>query len=550
MIIWSTQRGNGQDVATHFLNSLDNEVVELLEIVGFVSENPHGAMAETQLQAETMTKCRNYIYSVAVNPDPKQPAWTEEMRIDHRDRMFQALGLDGQPYFAVRHVKHGREHYHYAISRIDAENGKAIHLSFDHDKQMKVSRSFCRDWGIELPKGYEKGLNERSGEQLLLHEKRQQEITGISKEERKKIVTELWQRSDSAKAFVTGLEEHGYILCTGKRDYVLLDYYGGMNALPRLVAGREIRIADIRDRLKKDFPPEELPDVEEAKNEIDKYRSETEKFDEFGGLKFKKGQLEWAQKRKQADIERRQIERKKRYDKEEETLLDLQRGKRNQLRREYFLQRDAINHEREQSQRTGVAAVFARYSGYELFEQKRQRFQDHRRLQEYQREKELLVQKQNMQTHQLQLQQKAQIDALEREKISLAQVAKREKQALQTQNLRNERMIQRKGPEHVPSNVLEYSPWQGRKANLLKAKNKFVEMVEEKIKPLGRSVKNEHQEENANQARSPDQVPEQPEKNPRHDFDEARVEAPAPVTREPDIRPNQSQENGGPSLTR
>jgi len=63
-------------------------------------------------------------------------------------------------------------------------------------------------------------------------------------------------------------------------------------------------------------------------------------------------------------------------------------------------------------------------------------------------------------------------------------------------------------------------------------------------------VKNEHQEENANQARSPDQVPEQPEKNLRHDFDEARVEAPAPVTREPDIRPNQSQENGGPSLTR
>ena len=79
MIIWSTQRGNGQDVATHFLNSLDNEVVELLEIVGFVSENPHGAMAETQLQAETMTKCRNYIYSVAVNPDPKQPAWTESV---------------------------------------------------------------------------------------------------------------------------------------------------------------------------------------------------------------------------------------------------------------------------------------------------------------------------------------------------------------------------------------------------------------------------------------------------------------------------------------
>ena len=36
---------------------------------------------------------------------------------------------------------------------------KAVHMAFDHDKLMMVTREFARDHGLELPEGYfkEKG---------------------------------------------------------------------------------------------------------------------------------------------------------------------------------------------------------------------------------------------------------------------------------------------------------------------------------------------------------------------------------------------------------
>lgn len=38
------------------------------------------------------------------------------------------------------HVKHGREHCHVVWSRIDVDQKRAVHLAFDHDKLMRVTR--------------------------------------------------------------------------------------------------------------------------------------------------------------------------------------------------------------------------------------------------------------------------------------------------------------------------------------------------------------------------------------------------------------------------
>ncbi len=71
--------------------------------------------------------------------------------------------------------------------------------------------------------------------------------------------------SDSPKAFVQALADRGYILATGKRPYVLVDLYGHMNALPKLIDDKTVRTKDIRAFLEAEFPPESLPTVEEAR---------------------------------------------------------------------------------------------------------------------------------------------------------------------------------------------------------------------------------------------------------------------------------------------
>ena len=74
-------------------------------------------------------------------------------------RTEKRLGLTGQPRL-IYHVKRDRqgiprEHYHAIWSRIDVER-RAIHMAYDQDKLMTVTREFARDHGLRLPEGYDK----------------------------------------------------------------------------------------------------------------------------------------------------------------------------------------------------------------------------------------------------------------------------------------------------------------------------------------------------------------------------------------------------------
>lgn len=156
MIPFASQRGGGQDLATHLLNAHDNDMVELLDVRGAVTGDLHGAFKEWQVQAETLTRCRKYLYSMSITPDPAQGPLTREQYFDYIRRTEEALGLGEQPRAVVLHIKHGREHCHVVWSGIDAEQQRAVHLAFDRDKLMRVTRVFTRDHGLDLPGGYEK----------------------------------------------------------------------------------------------------------------------------------------------------------------------------------------------------------------------------------------------------------------------------------------------------------------------------------------------------------------------------------------------------------
>lgn len=166
MIPKASQRAGGQDLTTHLLNAFDNEYVEVAEVRGVIATDLHGAFAEWEAIAHALTKCRNYLYSLLVNPDLAQGQLSRDQYRDYAQRVEEAMGLTGQPRVLVFHIKNGREHCHIVWSRIDAQVGKAIHQAFDHEKLMMVTQEFARDHGLSLPAGYERGGDDRKRKSL------------------------------------------------------------------------------------------------------------------------------------------------------------------------------------------------------------------------------------------------------------------------------------------------------------------------------------------------------------------------------------------------
>ena len=163
-----------------------------------------GAFAEWEAQAHALTRCKNYLYSLSINPDNRQGELTREQYFDYIARAEERLGLSDQPRAVVFHIKHGREHCHVVWSRIDPFQEKAIHMAFDHDKLMMVTREFARDHGLELPDGYFKEKGAEKTRQETVYDMAKKRATGLSKEDHIEAVTDAWRASDNAAGFRPG----------------------------------------------------------------------------------------------------------------------------------------------------------------------------------------------------------------------------------------------------------------------------------------------------------------------------------------------------------
>lgn len=265
MISKGNQRAGGQHLATHLLNQIDNERVQVMDIRGSIANDLHGAMAEWQATA-TGTKCKKYLYSLSINPDPKQRPLSREEFQDFIARTEKSLGLENQPRAIVFHTKHGREHCHVAWSRIDTEKLKAVQLSHDRQKLRTVVQEFARDYGLELTQAMKKNRGKDRYEDRKkyksLADRQQEERTGISKQDRQKEITEAWSQTTTGKAFIQALEKRGYIPAQGnKRAYVVIDRYGEVHSLSRQIDGA--RAKDVTTRLH-DTPLESLPTAQNA----------------------------------------------------------------------------------------------------------------------------------------------------------------------------------------------------------------------------------------------------------------------------------------------
>ncbi len=289
MILKGNQRGGGQQLAAHLLNSFDNERVEVADVRGTVAQDLSGFFGEIAAHARG-TKCRKFIYSLSVNPDQHQGHWTREQYLDLLERTERSLKLVGQPRAVVFHEKRDkdgvlREHCHVAWSRIDTGGMKAVQIAHDRLKLRSVARDFARDHGLQLPDGMNAGRNNKKfndrARQENLGERQQQERTGVTKAEHMATLAFCWNNTSNGAAFVKAMEDKGYILARGDdRAYVVIDLYGEIHSLSRYLIGAA-KSKEMYERLS-GHPKESLPGVEAARATAAKNLQEKQKVQDSG----------------------------------------------------------------------------------------------------------------------------------------------------------------------------------------------------------------------------------------------------------------------------
>jgi len=177
------------------------------------------------------------------------------------------LGFEGQPRAVVLHQKQGRQHLHVVWARTDIDTMTLRSDSMNYPAHERASKALELEFGQEpVPGKHAKRDREKQPEfpnAAVNHAEWQQaERTGINPADRKDQITALKQASDSPQAFMSALEEQGYILARGdRRDFVLVDEAGEVYSLRRQLHG--MKAADLREYMK-GLDPEILPSAEQA----------------------------------------------------------------------------------------------------------------------------------------------------------------------------------------------------------------------------------------------------------------------------------------------
>ena len=424
MIPKASQRGGGQQLATHLMNAIDNERVELLALRGSVARDLHGAFAEWEAQSSA-TKCRKYLYSLSINPDPRQRQLSRPEIADFIHRIEKRLGLEQQPRAVVCHIKNGREHFHVAWSRIDLEKMKAVQLSHDRHKIRAAVLEFTREKRLEIPGRLKDKFNGRAHRETLA-EKQQEERTGISKAERRKQITEAWNKSDSGQSFIAALKDKGYTLAQGdRRGYVLLDRHGEIHALARQIEGAKTK--HITERLR-DFPPDKLPTAAQVREQA-RAAAPALSLKDFFRLKAdnQRAALIQQQRDRRAKLEARQKAIQERQNAERTALLALHHDRNK-----------AIADERRGREPTGLAKFLGKVTGIERLRKNRQQQADAQRTKAQRESIDQLTRRQERERRDL-----------ARHFRALGRVEKRELRSVETK-IRREILTQQRAQQRTP----------------------------------------------------------------------------------------------------
>jgi hypothetical protein len=435
MILKGNQRGGGQQLAAHLLNSFDNERVEIADVRGAVARDLSGAFAEWAAEARG-TKCQKFLYSLSLNPDQSQGHLTRAQYLELLERTERSLKLVGQPRAVVFHEKRDkdgivREHCHAVWSRIDTDKMKAVQISHDRLKLRTVAQDFARKHGLELPDGMKPGgsrnsrtdhFNNRASEENLA-EKQQQERSGVPKEVRMAELASCWHGTKTGSEFVHAMEDKGYYLARGDSGrYVVVDLYGAVHSLYRQI--EDVKSSQVKERLA-GYPLDKLPDVESAKAYAKQKRQEREKALEKGGTEPERAEEPAALAKKKAALQERQAERRAQLDRQGLDLYARQFRERGALRELQASNNADVTATRLEKQPKGLAALLTRITGVGKFVSWAQGKADSKRAASHKNETRALVHRHDRE-----------LKELDRHYRALGRLEARENRAAETAKLR------------------------------------------------------------------------------------------------------------------
>ena len=435
MILKGNQRGGGQQLAAHLMNSFDNERVEVAEVSGSIAQDLPGAFAEWAMQGRSTKIEKKYYYSLSLNPDPAQGKLTREQYFDLIGRTERSLNLVGQPRAVVFHEKRDkngvpREHGHVVWSRVDTngEKIKAIDISHDRLKLRTVTRQFCRDHGLELPAGMKPGKSRESRRDIFNAraqenhaEKQQQERTGISKADRVADIAACWRETRDGAAFVQAMKARGYHLAQGdKRDYVVIDLHGEVHSLSRQLSG-VVRKKEFVKRLA-DYPPDRQASVEKVREFLQKKRQDAIR--RAVAQKETSGPTE-IEVRRQA-LKEHQEQRRATLDEMRGNLTARHMTEREGLKAAQQAEIIGVASARLQKQPRGFMAFLTRVTGIKLIVDVRHKQQDKARAAEHKQQTEALQRAHGRELHDLDRRERALARLESREDRSVETALKRE----------------------------------------------------------------------------------------------------------------------------
>lgn len=267
MVIKGSARAAPGELAYHLLREDTNEAVRVMEFSGVASLDLREALAELDGMGAG-SRSRRTLYHASINT-PVSEQLNEQQQGIARNRLAVQLGLAGQPFAMVEHVKAGRQHTHVVWSRIDIETGKAIPDSHNYRKHEEVSRELELEFGHGPVIGAhvrDKETQPRPERGPTWAEQRQAERSGMTPAVAKTAVSELWRQTTTGRDFLHRLEAEGFIVARGdRRDFVLIDQAGEIHGLTRRIEGA--KAAQVRDRMA-DVDVDGLPDVAGARHQL------------------------------------------------------------------------------------------------------------------------------------------------------------------------------------------------------------------------------------------------------------------------------------------
>lgn len=230
MVIRGNTRGNGRQLAYYLLNQGDNEYVRILDADGWDKMEPvefSNLLYDMSVTVE-LTKSKKGLYHAQINPAIGEDRQMSKARwFEAADILGKELGLENQRRAIVLHEKKGRIHAHVVWERYDHERGKMVSDSFSRLAQDRAR--------MEMERVLEQARTPRRN---------------AHRPELKATLSELWQKTDTAKQFMREVDKAGYMLAEGtlRHPFMVVDENGRTYDLVRQLKG--VRIKEVRERMK------------------------------------------------------------------------------------------------------------------------------------------------------------------------------------------------------------------------------------------------------------------------------------------------------------